>query len=77
MSEKNQAKSAPVAVQKKAVPKVIARNAAGQKIMKVPRGTARVVRRLGLVRNWRNVKGAKQMVPPAGVHHDNDEMPVT
>lgn len=32
---------------------------------KVAKGTARAKRREGLVRNWRTVKGAKQMLPPA------------
>ena len=37
------------------------------KQMKVPRGTARALRRVGLIKNWRTTKGAKQMLPPAGV----------
>jgi len=38
----------------------------GTKEMKVPRGTARAIRRNGLVMGWRKTKGAKQMLPPAG-----------
>ena len=36
------------------------------KQMKVSRGTARALRRVGLVQGWRNKKGSKQMLPPAG-----------
>jgi hypothetical protein len=34
--------------------------------LKVPRGTERARRRAGLVKNWRNIKGAKQMLPVKG-----------
>ncbi len=68
MSEKKQVKSAapaPVVAQKKAVPKVILRDAKGRKIMAIARGTERAIRRMGLVKGWRTIKGAKQMAPSA------------
>lgn len=45
-----------------------------KKQMKVPRGTARAIRRAGLKKGWRLVKNAKQMLPPAGQQEFNDEV---
>ncbi len=42
------------------------------KVVKPPRtkhplrGSARAARRVGLVKNWRRIDGAKQMLPPVG-----------
>jgi hypothetical protein len=68
MSGKKQAAKAETkaaAPVKKAGLKVIKRDENGKKIMKVARGTARALRRVGLVKNWRFTAGAKQMLAPA------------
>ncbi len=43
----------------------VKRDANGNKIMKVARGSARAARREGLKANWRNVANAKKMQPAA------------
>ena len=66
MSEKNKSKSsskpseAKVSAQSKGptAPKL-------PEDYKVQRGTARALRRQGLVQGWRNITGAKQMLPPS------------
>lgn len=48
---------------KKTAAEKIKRDETGKKIMKVIRGTARSIRREGLVKNWKNIANAKKMLP--------------
>ena len=66
MSEKKEVKAPKIEVAKVKPTKkdpllAIKRDANGNKIMKVARGTERARRRAGLSRNWRTTKGARQM----------------
>lgn len=66
MSEKNKSKKSVAAapVVQKSAPQKGPTAPKQASDYKVPRGTARRERRKGLVQGWRNISGAKQMLPP-------------
>ncbi len=67
MSEKKAKQQPQAKVAEPTIATAVKKEPKPPKVPKVARGTARRIRRTGLVKGWKNIKGAKPMLPPGQV----------